>query len=43
MGNLPNFTVFMLQAGTEEGCVVIFEYTGDGFQYMKSLQKQEGR
>jgi len=33
----------LLQAGTEEGCVVLFLYTGEGFEYMKSLQKQEGR
>ncbi|XP_067936247.1 U3 small nucleolar RNA-associated protein 4 homolog [Watersipora subatra] len=32
-----------IAAGTEEGCIVIFEYTGEGFQYMKSLQKQEER
>jgi hypothetical protein len=33
--------VFLLQAGTEDGCVVLFSMTSDGIVYDRQLDKQE--
>lgn len=33
--------VILLQAGTEDGCVVLFSMTSDGIVYDRQLDKQE--
>ena len=32
-----------LQAGTEEGCVVIFDVSNGGLEFQRSLNRQEGQ
>ena len=32
----------IFQAGTEDGCVALFDVTKEGVEYKKALDKQEG-
>ncbi|KAK3576371.1 hypothetical protein CHS0354_018919 [Potamilus streckersoni] len=38
-----NSTGTQLAAGTEDGCVVLFEIDGDKLEYIRAFDKQEGR
>lgn len=36
------YVYFWLQAGTEDGCVVLFDAGENSLQYLKTFEKQEG-
>ena len=39
---IGGFPYCVTQAGTEDGCVIMYRITEDGVEYERSFQKQEG-